>query len=79
VGSSLVYAPIPKEVRMINEKYTINKITKLSQQYHIKFYNFGRNHQLNSKKDFYDHDHLNKNGVQSFDQLFLAEYLKNGY
>lgn len=76
VKIGLVYVPVPKELVIKNESYAVAKMNKLCRQYGLHFYNFGRNHSLNSKIYFFDDDHLNKAGVDIFDRKLILEMKK---
>ena len=75
VALTLVYAPIPKELKLTNEEYYIQKIEDIASTKNIKFLNLGRNHTLNSKNNFFDDDHLNAGGVKLFNEN-LIEIIK---
>jgi hypothetical protein len=72
----LVYAPIPSKLIIKEENYAINKLNKLSNYHGIKFYNWGRNHNLNDSDHFYDDDHLNNAGVNLFNTYLLNKMQK---
>jgi hypothetical protein len=72
----LVYAPIPSKLIIKEENYAINKLNKLSNYHGIKFYNWGRNHNLKDSDHFYDDDHLNNAGVNLFNTYLLNKMQK---
>ncbi len=69
----LVYAPVPKEAVFLNESYCAQKIAALSQKFSLKYFNYGRNHSLNSNENFYDKDHLNQSGVRIFNEDLIKK------
>jgi hypothetical protein len=78
VNLILVYAPIPQKLRLINETDYYTKLyTFLNQNPDVKFFNYGRNHNLNDGFHFYDDDHLNSSGVKLFNQIFIHDLKQN--
>lgn len=75
----LVYAPVPKKLKIINESvYYTNLYLFLKQNPDIKFYNYGRKHTLNDGLHFYDDDHLNASGVKLFNEFFIKDLVNKG-
>lgn len=62
----IVYAPVPKELIMKGENDFIAEINSLCKEDKIIFFDFGRNHSMNSRNHFFDDDHLNQAGVKLF-------------
>lgn len=73
VGICLVLNPIPKELTISDEVLFINKIKKISVDLKIRFYNYGRNHSLDSKSHFFDDNHLNKAGIEIYNNLLIQK------
>ena len=70
---SMVYAPVPKELMMEKENEIIAELEKISDEKNVPFYDYGRNHNLNSKNHFFDDDHLNDAGVRLFNERLINE------
>ncbi len=72
----LVYAPIPKEIVFKNEEFYTIKMKSFCTEHHLTFLNYGKNHWLNSKTNFFDGDHLNAGGVSIFNEMLLIDLKK---
>lgn len=70
---AFVFAPVPSEQKVMNEEYYINGITQICADDRMCFFNYGRLHNLNSKMNFCDDDHLNKSGVELFNKRLISE------
>jgi hypothetical protein len=73
-----VYAPIPKELKIVGEMHFIHAIEKLSKKYGVPYYNLGHHHELSSVEDFFDMDHLNTQGAKWASET-VVERLKKDY
>lgn len=72
----LVYAPVPSKLIIDNETLVIKRLNELSEMYNIRFFNWGRNHNLNDMQHFFDDDHLNNAGVELFNTHLLKSIKK---
>ena len=73
----LVYAPVPKDLKIIKEEWFLNRIKEISKEGEIEFLNWGRNHDLNVNNHFFDDDHLNASGVKIFNERLIEEIHKS--
>ena len=72
VKLSFVYAPVPAELTIAGEHKLLVELSDLGQANGVSFYNIGRNHNLDSKRFFFDDDHLNKEGVSVFNKMLIS-------
>jgi len=73
----LVYAPVPKTLKIVNESIYLQKIYAFIQKnQEVHFFNYGRTHTLSDKYNFYDNDHLNASGVKLFNTQFIIDLKK---
>jgi len=69
----LVYAPVPKEHILVGENDFISKINSVAAENNLLFFDYGRNHTLDSRNNFFDHDHMNQSGVNLFNNWVIKD------
>ena len=69
----VVTHPIPKEGEMARHDKFVKVIDPYLKKYNITHLNFALNHQLHSLHHFYDHNHLNKAGVDIFNKMLIGK------
>lgn len=75
IGVIVIKTPVTDQIfeMLPDEKETDEKLEKIFADKEVPFYNFS--HVNNQKKLFYDTDHLNRAGVQSFFENYLKQVL----
>ncbi len=69
----LAYAPVPQLHVLFGEENFITAINTFVSKNNIVFFNYGRNHTLDSKNNFFDDDHLNQSGVNLFNNWVIKD------
>lgn len=67
----LVYAPIPHQLRLINETYFIQQMELITARNKVNYIDMGRKHSYDSRYLFYDDDHMNSSGVKLFNRELI--------